>query len=609
MDHVYAVGPVPMMGAVSEATRPYGVPTTVSLNTIMVDGTGMCGGCRVSVAGKTVYACVDGPEFDGHTVDFKQLADRLAMYREVEREILRRQSLPHRRTGRGRRGGHASMTTERPDLSPRERMRIERHEVPARSAVIRAMDFREVNLGYSQVLAMEEAERCLDCQNPRCIDGCPVRVNIPKFIELLAGGDLKGAAESLLDDNALPCVTGRVCPQETQCEGLCIRGKKGEPVAVGALERFVADWALEHLDELEGRHDPDTGRRVAIVGSGPAGLTAAGELAKSGHSVTVFEAFHAPGGVLIYGIPEFRLPKDIVQKEVDRLKELGVKIEVNAIVGKTWTLRELRQDFDAVFIAVGAGLPVFMGIPGEDLKGVYSANEYLTRVNLMGAFRKDTDTPVLQGQRVVVVGGGNVAMDAVRTALRMGATEAIVAYRRGKDELPARREEVHHAEEEGVEFELMASPVEVIGNETGLGGRPALPDDGAGRAGRLRAPPPASHPRLGVTSSTATWSWWPSARAATRCSPPASRTCDQRVGLSRRRRDRHDQRARHLRRRRHRARRGHGHPGHGRRQARRAGHRALPRRPSRSCCPRPGGSRARIPRAFSRRRAQADDGR
>ena len=357
--------------------------------------------------------------------------------------------------------------TERPDLSPKERMQIERHEVPARSAVIRSMDFQEVNLGYSQVLAMEEAERCLDCKNPRCIDGCPVRVNIPNFIELLAGGDLHGAAESLLGDNALPCVTGRVCPQETQCEGLCIRAKKGEPVAVGALERFVADWALDHLDELSTNIHPDTGRRVAIVGSGPAGLTAAGELAKSGHKVTVFEAFHAPGGVLIYGIPEFRLPKDIVQKEVDRLKALGVTIEVNAIVGKTWTLRELRQNYDAVFIAVGAGLPVFMGIPGEDYKGVYSANEYLTRVNLMGAFRKDTDTPVLQGQKVVVVGGGNVAMDAVRTARRMGAKDAVIAYRRGKDELPARAEEVHHAEEEGVRFELMASPVRIIANEDG----------------------------------------------------------------------------------------------------------------------------------------------
>jgi glutamate synthase (NADPH/NADH) small chain len=357
--------------------------------------------------------------------------------------------------------------TDRPELTPQERMRIERHEVPARSAVIRAMDFREVNLGYSQVLAMEEAERCLDCRNPRCIDGCPVRVNIPRFIQRLAEGDLAGAADSLLGDNALPCVTGRVCPQETQCEGLCIRGKKGEPVAVGALERFVADWAMEHHDQLTQPARRDLGRRVAIVGSGPAGLTAAGELARDGFKVTVFEAFHAPGGVLIYGIPEFRLPKDIVAREVDRLRELGVTIEVNAIVGRTWTLRELREDFDAIFIAVGAGLPVFMGIPGEDLKGVYSANEYLTRVNLMGAFRADTDTPVLQGQRVAVVGGGNVAMDAVRTARRMGAEEALIVYRRSKDQLPARREEVQHAEEEGVRFELMAAPVEILGNEEG----------------------------------------------------------------------------------------------------------------------------------------------
>ncbi len=442
-------------------------------------------------------------------------------------------------------------------------MRIERHEVPARSAVIRAMDFREVNLGYSQVLAMEEAERCLDCRNPRCIDGCPVRVNIPRFIELLAGGDLKGAAESLLDDNALPCVTGRVCPQETQCEGLCIRGKKGEPVAVGALERFVADWALEHLDELESRRQADTGRRVAIVGSGPAGLTAAGELAKSGHKVTVFEAFHAPGGVLIYGIPEFRLPKDIVQKEVDRLRALGVTIEVNAIVGKTWTLRELRQDFDAVFIAVGAGLPVFMGIPGEDLKGVYSANEYLTRVNLMGAFRKDTDTPVLQGQRVVVVGGGNVAMDAVRTAVRMGAQEAVVAYRRGKDELPARREEVHHAEEEGVRFELHGRPGAHHRQRGWLGDRRGVPDDGAGRTRRVRPAATAGHPRLRVRHRLRhgrgghRHAQQPDAHLE-RAGPQ-----DQRVGLPRRRRGGHDERARHLRRRRHRARRGHRHPGHG----------------------------------------------
>jgi glutamate synthase (NADPH/NADH) small chain len=356
---------------------------------------------------------------------------------------------------------------ERPHLNPRERMAIGRQAMPERSAEIRATDFAEVNLGFSEVLAAAEAERCLQCKNPTCIDGCPVRVNIPRFIDLVAQGNLAAAAESLLDDNALPCVTGRVCPQETQCEGRCVRAKKGEPVAVGALERFVADWALTHRDQLPQAVHPPSGRRVAIVGSGPAGLTAAGELVKSGHQVTIFEAFHAPGGVLIYGIPEFRLPKDIVQKEVDRLVEAGVEIEVNAIVGKTWTLRELRSRYDAVFLAVGAGLPVFMGVPGENLKGVYSANEYLTRVNLMGAFREDSDTPILHGHRVVVVGGGNVAMDAVRTSRRLGADAAIIVYRRGKEELPARKEEVHHAEQEGVRFDLLTAPVEVLGDDAG----------------------------------------------------------------------------------------------------------------------------------------------
>jgi len=357
--------------------------------------------------------------------------------------------------------------SERPKLKPRERMAIDRYAMPERVPDVRATDFQEVNLGYTHLLAAAEAERCLQCKNPVCIDGCPVRVNIPRFIDLVAEGDLRGAAESLLDDNALPCVTGRVCPQETQCEGKCLRGIKGKPVAIGALERYVADWAMQHAEELPHTVHAPSGRRVAIVGSGPAGLTAAGELVKSGHQVTIFEAFHAPGGVLIYGIPEFRLPKDIVQAEVDRLKAAGVEIEVNAIIGKTWTLHELRARYDAVFLAVGAGLPVFMGVPGENLKGVYSANEYLTRVNLMGAFREGADTPVLHGHRVAVVGGGNVAIDAVRTARRLGADDAIIVYRRGHEELPARREEVHHAEQEGIRFEFQVAPVEVLGDEGG----------------------------------------------------------------------------------------------------------------------------------------------
>ncbi len=350
-------------------------------------------------------------------------------------------------------------------LTPRERMTIERTHMPEQDALLRAANFHEVNLGYSQQLAVLEAERCLQCKNPVCIAGCPVRVDIPRFIELLRIGDMAGAAASLLGDNALPCVTGRVCPQEIQCEGVCVRAKKGSSVAIGALERYVADWAMEHPEAIPSASAEASGKSVAIVGSGPAGLTAAKELAGSGNEVTIFEAFHSPGGVLIYGIPEFRLPKDIVQKEVDRLVASGVKLETNAIIGRTYTLRELRDRFDAVYLAVGAGLPVFMNVPGENLKGVYSANEYLTRVNLMGAWNPESDTPILRGHRVVVVGGGNVAMDAVRTAKRLGAEEATIVYRRGKAELPARAEEVHHAEQEGIRFDFQVAPVEVLGDE------------------------------------------------------------------------------------------------------------------------------------------------
>ena len=359
------------------------------------------------------------------------------------------------------------MTEPRVPLTQKERMAIDRVAMPEQDPDLRATNFREVSLGLTTQLAMLEAERCLQCPKPYCIEGCPVRVNIPRFIKLLREGDLPAAADSLLDDNALPCVTGRVCPQESQCEGVCLRGKKGKSVAIGALERYVADWAQHHPDGLEHAAPAATGRHVAIVGSGPAGLTAAGELAKLGHDVTIFEAFHAPGGVLIYGIPEFRLPKDIVQAEVDRLVAEGVHIEPNAIIGRTFTMPELRERFDAIFLAVGAGLPVFMDIPGENLKGVYSANEYLTRVNLMGAWDPDADTPVLHGQRVLVVGGGNVAMDAVRTARRLGAAEARIVYRRGRDELPARAEEVHHAEAEGITFDFLTAPVEVLGGDDG----------------------------------------------------------------------------------------------------------------------------------------------
>jgi glutamate synthase (NADPH/NADH) small chain len=365
-----------------------------------------------------------------------------------------------------------SSVTRQPPKTRKERMAIGRQEMPSQEAEQRSVTFEEVNLGFSEQLAMLEAQRCLQCKKPKCVEGCPVSVDIPKFIDLVAAGDLRGAARSLLHDNALPCVTGRVCPQETQCEQVCLRGRTlrgedGAPVAVGHLERFVADWAMTHSDEIAPEPASPTGKRVAIVGSGPGGLTAAGELARLGHDVTVYEAFHEAGGVLLYGIPEFRLPKEIVRKEVERLVREGVTIERNVIIGRTFTLPELRAKFDAVFVAVGAGLPVFMNVPGENLKGVYSANEYLTRVNLMGAHRPDAETPVLRGRRVAVVGGGNVAMDAVRTAKRLGASEATIVYRRSRTELPARAEEVHHAEEEGVAFQFLTAPVEVVSDGDG----------------------------------------------------------------------------------------------------------------------------------------------
>ena len=351
-----------------------------------------------------------------------------------------------------------------PPLTKRERLKIGRQAMPLRDPALRARDFAEVELGLPEHLALLEARRCLDCKVATCVAGCPVAVDIPRFIGLIEAGDLAGAAEVLFAGNALPGITGRVCPQEHQCEAACVLGRKGAPVAIGHLERFVADWA-------SGRGglpvpSPDrTGRTVAIVGSGPGGLTAAGELAAMGHDVTVFEALHAPGGVLIYGIPEFRLPKEIVAREVARLERLGVQVECNVVVGRTYTLDELRRDFDAVFVSVGAGLPLFMGIPGEGYKGVYTANEYLTRVNLMQAHAfPEADTPVFQGRRVVVVGGGNVALDAVRTARRLGAEEAILAYRRTRAEMPARAEEILHAEEEGIRFNLLVAPVAVEGD-------------------------------------------------------------------------------------------------------------------------------------------------
>ncbi len=339
--------------------------------------------------------------------------------------------------------------------------------MPEQNATARSRNFLEVNLGLNEEQAIREAQRCLQCKNRQCVAGCPVRVSIPEFIDRLAAGDLPAAARILQHDNALPAVCGRVCPQEVQCEAKCVRAVKGQPVAIGYLERFVADWALAHAGEL--REEPlpaATGKKVAVVGAGPAGLTAAGELARMGHAVTVFEALHDTGGVLRYGIPEFRLPKRIIDIEVSRLAQFGVQIETSVVIGKTITLGELREQFDAVFIGNGAGLPMMLNIPGENLKGVYSANEYLTRVNLMGAGqREDAATPVLRTRNVAVIGGGNTAMDCVRTARRLGAERAMIVYRRSEQEMPARVEEIHHAKEEGVEFVLLTAPLEVVGND------------------------------------------------------------------------------------------------------------------------------------------------
>jgi glutamate synthase (NADPH/NADH) small chain len=353
-----------------------------------------------------------------------------------------------------------------PKLSTKQRLQINRQKMTEQDPLVRNANFDEVNLGLPEKVALLEAERCLLCKDPKCINGCPVGVNIPRFVELLSQGNLPEAAHCLLNDNTLPAVTGRVCPQETQCEIECIRGNKGLPVAIGYLERYVGDWARSHSDQQSLQVAPPSGKKVAVVGSGPGGLTAAGELAKCGHDVTVFEALHKPGGVLVYGIPEFRLPKKIVQEEVGRLEKAGVKIVCNTVIGRTYTVPELREQFDAVFIANGAGLPVFMNVPGENFKGVYSANEYLTRVNLMAAYQfPRSDTPVLQGQRIATVGGGNVAMDSARTAKRMGAESSMIIYRRTRKEMPARAEEIHHAEEEGIQFEFLVAPVEVVGNE------------------------------------------------------------------------------------------------------------------------------------------------
>ena len=344
-------------------------------------------------------------------------------------------------------------------------MNPKKNPMPSQDPKVRAHNFDEVALGYTEEMAMDEALRCLNCKTMPCVGGCPVNVHIPQFIAKIREGDFEGAYQIIHTSSSLPAVCGRVCPQEVQCESKCVRGIKGEPVGIGRLERFVADWHNAHATETPSVPEPN-GHKVAVVGAGPSGLTCAGDLAKKGYAVTVFEALHAPGGVLVYGIPEFRLPKAIVKKEVDNLIAMGVDMKTNMVIGKTLTVDELcEMGFEAVFIGSGAGLPNFMGIPGESYKGVYSANEFLTRSNLMKAYREAPVTPIMKGGRVAVVGGGNVAMDAARTALRLGADHVSIVYRRSMEELPARREEVEHAMEEGIEFKLLHNPVEILGYE------------------------------------------------------------------------------------------------------------------------------------------------
>lgn len=454
-DHAVIIGPMIMMKFASKKCRENNIPNTVSLNPLMVDGTGMCGACRVTIDGKVKFACVDGPEFDGDQVNFDEAMRRQTMYKTEEgRNILMIED---------------GETHHNPACPNHEIIVDKKKRVPVREQEpdVRNKNFEEVCYGYNLEEAQAEAARCLNCKNPLCVQGCPVSIDIPAFIQKIKEGDMKEAGKIIAKYSNLPAVCGRVCPQETQCEGKCILGIKGEAVSIGKLERFVGDWVIENGIEFEIKENNN--KKVAVIGGGPAGLTAAGDLAKMGYDVTIYEALHKLGGVLSYGIPEFRLPKEkVVDKEIENLYKLGVKVVTNAIVGRTFTIDELldKKGYSAVFIGSGAGLPRFMNIPGENYNGVISANEFLTRVNLMRANKSDYATPIKIGKRVIVVGGGNVAMDAARTAKRLGA-ETTVVYRRGEAELPARREEVEHAKEEGIKFHFLVSPTEIIGDEKG----------------------------------------------------------------------------------------------------------------------------------------------
>jgi glutamate synthase (NADPH/NADH) small chain len=476
VDKCFAIGPPVMMKFVCLLTKPYHIPTEVSLNTIMVDGTGMCGACRITIGGKTKFVCVDGPEFDGHQVDFDEMLKRMGAFKEAERVDMQKlgdtacqvlpQTLPVDEKSR-----EAEWRVElRKSMKAKERTAIPRVIMNELDAEYRSHSRKEeVNKGLTEEQARLEARRCLDCANPGCMEGCPVGIDIPRFIKRIERGELLEAAATLKETSALPAVCGRVCPQEKQCEARCIHHKmKEQPVAIGYLERFAADYEREsgHISVPE--ISEKNGIKVAAVGSGPAGLAFAGDMAKLGYDVTVFEALHEIGGVLKYGIPEFRLPNKIVDVEIENLSKMGVKFVKDCIVGKTISVADLEAEgFKGFFIASGAGLPNFMNIPGENSINILSSNEYLTRVNLMDAASEDSDTPVPFGKNVAVIGGGNTAMDSVRTARRLGAQRAIIVYRRSEEEMPARIEEVKHAKEEGVEFLTLHNPIEYIADESG----------------------------------------------------------------------------------------------------------------------------------------------
>ena len=507
VDRCFAIGPAVMMKFVCLLTKKHEIPTDVSLNTIMVDGTGMCGACRVTVGGQTRFVCVDGPEFDGHQVDFDEMLQRMRAFKPEEEEAMSDyqhhfdhldtppaspaeaapvQTVESRVEAVETTPSESDPTAEalngsrddawrkalRTSLKPKERMAIPRVEMEELAPEIRAHELRmEVNRGLSVEQAQREASRCLDCANPGCVNGCPVKIDIPHFVKCIESGRFQAASQVLRATSTLPAVCGRVCPQEKQCESQCIHHKTGSaPVAVGYLERFAADYARLH-PVAASADAPERGEakgKVAVVGSGPAGLSFAGTMCQRGYDVTVFEALHEIGGVLKYGIPEFRLPNAVVDHEIQTLRESGVRFVKDCIVGKTIGIEALEQEgYEGVFVASGAGLPNFMGIPGENATGILSSNEYLTRVNLMDASSALSDTPAPEGRHVVVVGGGNTAMDSVRTALRLGAETATVVYRRSETEMPARVEEVKHAREEGVRFLTLHNPVRYITDEAG----------------------------------------------------------------------------------------------------------------------------------------------